>query len=121
MTEQNEQNQPTRDAAGRWLPGIPSPNPSGRPADGPGKRLRDALEQLVTPEMALDIIRAHLERVLAGDAKHLSLLERSQGMLVDRIDVSGAAVRWNWQPGGAAGAPAAGEPVADDSEQTEAG
>ena len=101
-----------RDDKGRLLPGQGSLNPGGRPRGRTATiaLLRDALDNATTPEKAAEFAQVLLDAAVrgarTGNVKAASLYARMYGLLEDKINVSGSAVSWNWQPGGGRSAPA---------------
>ena len=113
----------------RWQPGE-SGNPSGRPAGTQevATRIREALRERLDPDTAKELARVMVELSLSGNAKVMSLLLRTHGMLTDSLQLVGTPVGWDWTPAGAGGQPggtaaqpaeAAGSGSGDSESETE--
>lgn len=89
-------------AANDWYPGMPSPNPGGRPAglQETATLIREALRKRIDPETAAQLADTLVTHALRGNAKMYSILARVHALMTDNVNVSGQAVEWPWTAGG---------------------
>jgi len=83
--------QPGRDAAGRWLPGIRSPNPSGRPRDTVSGMIRSAISDQLTPDKVEALARTLINQAVNGDPKAREHLLAFFGVNLRTLDIAMAA------------------------------
>lgn len=82
---------PTRDEAGRWLPGIRSPNPSGRPKDTVSALIREAISDALTPDKVQGLAETLVKQAVSGDYKAREHLLAFFGVNLRTLDVAMAA------------------------------
>lgn len=83
--------QPSRFEDGRWKPGIPSPNPSGRPRQKP---ITDLCQEIINDPTTRERIKQQViatltGRGMAGVLLLRELAERVEGKITQGIELSG--------------------------------
>jgi hypothetical protein len=95
LIQENETKKPTRDAKGRWLPGV-SGNPNGAPLSLVGILKRKLLEipEGERKEKADSLIDVYLDKAFGGSENLLKdILDRIDGKPKESIEHSGEIVQ----------------------------
>ena len=120
MNDENTDPKPPS-VGNNWYKGMPSPNPSGRPAglQETATLIREALRKRIDAETAAQLADTLVTHALRGNAKMYSILARVHSLMTDNVNVRATAVSWNWQPGGGRSAPVPDDQVEETEEDKE--